>query len=582
MSELKFRISAGEIFNSSPLFVLTRHFFRRLFLNETVFFEEQMMAKVIGTVAILSIFPAYVADSLLFSYLLYPEKGTAWTETALFTTIIMLFVGLITLFVWEVIFLDRRDYLNLMALPVRPLMIFSAKFLSLVLFVGLFVVGLNSISSLVFAIYIGESRAYGILATAGLLLTHLLVMLAAGSFIFFSLSFVSGLLNILLRGKIFRRLADLLRFGLIVFHIFTLYFFLIDTKWISHKYQNLQALKEAPTVFMMNFPPLWFTGLYQVLLGYREPFFEKLMTRGLLALAASVGAFFLIILISYSRYLKKVAPEGAAHLRPSLLRRAFEPILNLTILRNKVSRAVFWFYQSVLIRSRLHRNRIMSYLGIGFGLTMIMLISTGKYFWKFQSGSMLSLPLALTFFLLVGIRDASNLPVNFPAGWVFMVSEGSEKWPYFSALRKCVFIFFILPLYLLLFIFYVFIWNWESAAVHCLYNLAFAVLLMEAVFFQQKKFPFVCSYLPGKSKLHVLWLAYLASFLAYIYIPRWVEPEFLARPQRLIFLYLALFLLLLGLNLYYRLYFYRRQEIIYEDQPDVSPIELFHSAQSVK
>lgn len=579
MSDLKLSLlKVKEIFNSSPLFVLTRHFFRRLFLNETVFFEEQMVAKVIGIIAILSIFPAYVADSLLFLYLLFPERGTAWAETALFTTIIMLFVGLITLFVWEVIFLDRRDYLNLTVLPLRPLKIFSAKFLSLVLFVGLFVAGLNSLSSFVFAIYLGESRAYGLLSGLALFMVHLLVMLAAGSFIFFMLSCISGLLSILLRGKIFRSLADILRFGLIMAHIFALYFFLIDTKWISHKYQSFQALKEAPTAFMMNFPPLWFTGLYQVLLGYREPFFEKLMARGLLALAASVGAFFLITLISYSRYLKKVSPEGAKHLRPSLLRRILEPVLNLTILRNKISRAIFWFYHSVLFRSRLHRNRILSYLAVGFGLTMIILVSSGKYFWKYHQGSILSLPLALSFFLLVGIREAGSIPVNFPAGWVFKISEAPEKWPYFSALRKCVFIFFILPLYLLLFVFYSLIWNWEAAAVHCLYDLALAVLLMEALFFQQKKFPFVCSYVPGKSKMHVLWLVYLASFLAYIYLPRWVEPEFLARPGLLIYLYLVLFLLLLGLNLYHRLRFYRRNDIIYEDQPEISPVELLRSA----
>ncbi|MBC7361601.1 MAG: hypothetical protein H5U06_04875 [Candidatus Aminicenantes bacterium] len=560
-----------------PSVVLTRHFFRRLFLNETVFFEEQMIQKTIGVIAIMSIFPAYIADSLLFIYLLKPEKGTAWAETALFITFIMLLIGLITLFEWEVMFLDRRDYLNLMPLPLRPLTVFSAKFLSLVIFVGLFAIGINSLSSVVFAMYLSESRSYGLFSAVLLLLTHLLVMLAASCFIFFSMALVVGLFNILLRGKLFQHLLEIIRFGLIVAHIFILYFFVLDTRWIQERFQNIQALKDSPTPFMMNFPPLWFTGLYQVLSGNREPFFRTLASKALISLTLVIGAFFLITLISYSRYLKKISPEGARHYRPSLFRKIIEPVLNFTILKDSVQRASFWFYHSVLTRSRMHRNKIFTYLGLGLGLTLIIFVSTGKFFWKYQSGNMLSLPLALTFFLLVGIREANSLPVNQPASWIFMLSEGNEKWPYYSALRKCIFIFFILPLYLSLFIFYFFLWDWKIAGIHCLYGLVFAILLVEILLFQLRKFPFACSYVPGKSRVHVFWLLYLFLFLAYVYVPRWIEPAFLSYPSRLLGLYLALALVLAGLRFYHRHYFYPKQKIMFEDLPEVSVIELFHA-----
>ncbi len=415
---------------SWPLLILTRHFFRRLFLNETVFFEEQAIQKTIGIIAILSIFPAYIAESLLFINLLERERGTAWSETALFTTLIMLLIGLITLFEWDVIFLDRRDFQNLRPLPLRPLSVFPAKFLSLVLFVGLFAAGINSLSSLVFAMYLSESRGYGLLAGFLLLLIHLLVMLAAGGFIFFSMALLVGLFNILLRGKFFSGLLDTIRFGLIVAHIFFLYFFVLDTKWIQERFENIQALKNTPTPFMMNYPPLWFTGLYQVLSGNREPFFQELASRALLSLSAVIGAFFLLALISYSRYLKKVSPEGARHLRPSIVRKIFEPVLNFTILRDPGQRGSFWFYHSVLNRSRIHRNKIIIYFSLGLGLSLILPVSTGRYFWKYQAGNMLSLPLVLSFFLLVGAKEASSLPANQPASWVFMVSEGAEKWPY--------------------------------------------------------------------------------------------------------------------------------------------------------
>lgn len=562
---------------SWPLLILTRHFFRRLFLNETVFFEEQAIQKTIGIIAILSIFPAYIAESLLFIYLLERERGTAWSETALFTTLIMLLIGLITLFEWDVIFLDRRDFQNLRPLPLRPLSVFPAKFLSLVLFVGLFAAGINSLSSLVFAMYLSESRGYGLLAGFLLLLIHLLVMLAAGGFIFFSMALLVGLFNILLRGKFFSGLLDTIRFGLIVAHIFFLYFFVLDTKWIQERFENIQALKNTPTPFMMNYPPLWFTGLYQVLSGNREPFFQELASRALLSLSAVIGAFFLLTLISYSRYLKKVSPEGARHLRPSIVRKIFEPVLNFTILRDPGQRGSFWFYHSVLNRSRIHRNKIIIYFSLGLGLSLILLVSTGRYFWKYQAGNMLSLPLVLSFFLLVGAKEASSLPANQPASWVFMVSEGAEKWPYFSAFKKCLILHLVLPLHLALFIFYSILWDWKRAGIHCLYSVVFAVLLMEILFFRQRKFPFACSYLPGKSRIHSRWLVYVIAFFSYILTPRWIEPYFLRRPSSLIGLFLGLAIILIGLKIYHACYFYRKENILYEDLPELSPVELLQA-----
>jgi hypothetical protein len=489
----------------------------------------------------------------------------------------MILIGLITLFEWEVIFLDRKDYLNLMPLPVKPLTVFSAKFFSLIMFVGLFAVGINSLSSVVFAMFLSESRAYGLLSGLVLFLVHLLVMVAAGSFIFFAMAFIAGFFNILLRGKIFQRISDLIRFGLIVAHIFILYFFLFDTRFIQKQFENIQALKETPTAFMMNFPPLWFTGLYQVLMGDNDIFFKTLASRGLIALAISIGVFFLITLFSYSRHLKKISPEGAKHFRPSILRRLLEPVLNLTILRQPAERAVFWFYESAMTRSRFHRTRIMSYVGIGLGITLIMFVSTGKFFWKYQSGNMLSLSLVLTFFLLAGIRDAANIPLNYEANWAFEITEYPDRWAYFSGLRKSVFIFFLLPLYVIFFVLYGLIWNWKAAGLHVLYDLAFAVLLMEALFFQRRKFPFASSYVPGKSKIHIFWWVYLLLFLGYIFIPRWLEPYFLARASRFISFYVIFILILSGLWLYYKLYFYVKNQLLYKDNPEPLLIGLFDS-----
>jgi len=101
--------------------------------------------------------------------------------------------------------------------------------------------------------------------------------------------------------------------------------------------------------------------------------------------------------------------------------------------------------------------------------------------------------------------------------------------------------------------------------------------LMEVLFFQHKKFPFACSYLPGKSQLHVLWLVYLFLFLAYILIPRWLEPEVLAGTSHFIILYAVFILIAVALWLYHKFKFYPKHNLIYEDNPEPSIVELFHA-----
>ncbi|PMP94040.1 MAG: hypothetical protein C0168_10280 [Candidatus Aminicenantes bacterium] len=105
----------------------------------------------------------------------------------------------------------------------------------------------------------------------------------------------------------------------------------------------------------------------------------------------------------------------------------------------------------------------------------------------------------MTFFLLIGIKDANSLPVNWSANWVFVTSEGPGKWPYFSAFRKVVFLFYLLPLYLSLFVFYSFLWGWRKSGLHCLYDLVFAVFLMEILILPAAQISF-CLFLPAREK----------------------------------------------------------------------------------
>ena len=169
-----------------PYPVLVRHFFQRLFQNDFVAFEDQMKEKTISILAIIAILSAHVANSILMKYMYGADEGTSWLEKCFFASFIMLILGFITVFEWDILFPDSRDFANLMVLPIRLRTIFTAKFTSLCGFVGLFAFGANILAFLPFWFYLPKWQAEGdLLFFTRFIFVHLICLFAASFFVFF-------------------------------------------------------------------------------------------------------------------------------------------------------------------------------------------------------------------------------------------------------------------------------------------------------------------------------------------------------------------------------------------------------------
>ena len=209
--------------------VLTRHFFNRLFQNDIVDFEDQMKERTIGVLAILAGFCGFFAYIALYKYAWIEDTGTSWREKALLTTLYMLVMGLVAVLEWDIIFPDSRDFANLSPLPLHARTLFAAKFSSLFLFVGIFALGINSISTLSFLVYLPQWQPSPLVFAGKLLLVHLLTMFLACFFVFFFNVALIGLLLSLLGYRLFTRLSAYIRslFLLIYVSLFLLYFRLL-------------------------------------------------------------------------------------------------------------------------------------------------------------------------------------------------------------------------------------------------------------------------------------------------------------------------------------------------------------------
>jgi len=146
--------------NDKQFYVLLRHFVLRMFNNDMLKYENQGRERVIVGLTILTMAGGYITHKLLVQYLFPALSGvsidTIWVKKTVFLTLTMALTGIITVFSWENIFPDRKDYMNLLVLPVKMRTLFAAKFFSLLIFVGLLSIAFNICSLFIFTFYLAE------------------------------------------------------------------------------------------------------------------------------------------------------------------------------------------------------------------------------------------------------------------------------------------------------------------------------------------------------------------------------------------------------------------------------------------
>lgn len=559
--------------------VLSRHFYLRLFMNDVVFFEEQMKEKVIAFLALVSIFSVHVANSILYRYIYYADAGTSWVEKSYFMSYLMVMMGFITVLQWDILFVDRRDFSNLIGLPVKIRVVFASKFASLCLFIGLFAVGANALSVIIFSLILPSWQSKSLIYAMRYALVHLLCSFSACFFIFFSTILLIGLLQNVLGYRWFHHASLFIRAILLIAFVFLMILFFSETITVSNSMTSFLDLRESNPSFFLFFPPMWFVGLYETLVGPSDPFFSGLARIAVLALVIPTLAFFLSAALSYTRYLRRMAEVKKRRFSFFGLRHFFSGVVRKTVLRHPVQRAVCVFFGKTLRKSMFHKMRLASFLAVAAGLILVLMVSNAAQIKDFSktNKSLLSIPLILSFFLVVGISRIVNIPSSIDANWIFRLTEKKDRKHYLLGLKKGILFFAVGPLHILLFVFYTMIWNWREAALHSLFGLFVSLLLMEVLFFRFQKIPFACSYLPGKERMHVLWAVYIAGFVQYVMLLSALELTFFRNPHRFYLFYLTCMILILASNVFQNIRFSRRFNLKFEEKPEPALLGLTSS-----
>jgi hypothetical protein len=556
--------------------ILSAHFFGRLFRNETVDFEDQMKEKLYVALTLLAVFFAWASWLMLFKYHFVADLNRSWQEKNYIFTLMMLVFALITLLEWDILFPDRQDFLNLTPLPVRLRTVFAAKLASFVMFVGLFSVAMMSVSAVLFSIYLAEWRANSLVLAGRYVVSHILAGFAAALVVFFTFVFLQFLLMAVLPHGLYKRVSLAVRFLLIAALVFLLLSFIAAPSVLGRSFHDLGDLKEGGDMFMFRFPPLWFVGLYEVLLGTRDAvFIAEARTAGLSLLAALL-AFAAASGLSYHRHLRKtleVQKSAPAFFRG---REVWRKALAVTVLRTPEERTVYGFFADTLRASSKHRTAFSYYLAVGAASILLLAAAYRQAFRMLtpDNGFLLAQPLLLAFTIIVGIRVLVDQPAASEANWIFRMTETGATRRYLDGLKKAIFIKLVLPLFLAVFALHAFLWGPGLAFVHAAFGTVVSGLAVAAAFYRYRKVPFACTYVPGKIKLHFTAIPALIGLLLTMMALTAIEKAVLGDPVRSGAAVLAGAAVLgLALRLGNRR-FYRDNGLVYEEEPESAMVEL--------
>ncbi|MCX6565593.1 MAG: hypothetical protein NTW38_04100 [Candidatus Aminicenantes bacterium] len=550
--------------------VLVRHFFIRFFQNDVFPFEDQMKEKLYVVLAMLAPLGWVLASSLYGPYIFNADNGESWFEKCILVSFFMVLMIFITLLEWDVLFIDRRDYANLAGLPVKPKTVFRAKFVSLLFFVALYAAAVNSLSGIATGFFlpqwIGNSLGSFFLYQAG----HWVSLTLSFYFSFFLILALEAVLLLLLGPRVFRSVSLVVRFLLATVCFAFLILYLVDHATLARIFEQVAEWRVNNRPLFLAVPPVWFTAIYEKIIGRVSFLYDIAAMRGVVALIG-LGLFAYFALgLSYRKHMRKSLEVSTRRRLFQSVGEQLQRIFDGLVLRHPVERAVFHYFGRTLKTSPRLKVRIAGMMAVAVGFLFVLVLGTKTLPVSAETAGLniLAIPLVLAIALLLAFRSGVNIPLTAEANWIFRLTEAPTKRSYFVALKKAVFCFGLLPLFLVMFGIYALLWGPGPAAVHTLFGLICSFYFREVLFWRYAKIPFSCLVVPGKAKVHYFWLLYFVAFLLTVSILCTVERALFLHPSAFPIFFGATIALLFGISLYQRLFIYEKLQIIYEEEPE--------------
>jgi hypothetical protein len=485
---------------NSQFHVLYREFLFRIFDVELLSADamgdaNRLLGRFAALLVCISLFLGMTALEFLGNGAPPARLLNLWKFEHFLVSTTMLVVGLFGVLSWDSIFPDRRDVLVLLPLPIRLSVMFTAKVAAtgtaLVMAVGL----LQSAAGLIWPFALATQP--GLAAVLRSVLAYWLTLLSAGAFTFCCVLDLQGIAAQILPRRLFLRLGSWLQLA-----AFSTIVSIYILQPLTPEKRHLDAAVRGSLLSWS--PSYWFLGLFQQLNGSAAlaPLARRAWTGLAIALTAAAVAY----VLCYLRTLRKIVEEPDIFQVPG---RGGQ----LPEIGSALQSALLHFSIRSLLRSRLHRLVLAFYYGMGFAFLVILLkrsvqpAGATTSIWAQTSAVLPAASAVIMVFAAVGTRVVFSLPVDLRGNWIFRVTPLGRVRDCVVANRRSLLLLATAPVWVVSTALCFAAFPWPVAIRHAVLLAGAAFVLVEVCLLGPQKIPFTCSYLPGKSQVHIAVLA---------------------------------------------------------------------------
>jgi len=350
--------------------LLVRHFIERFFNHETASADgdgKTRLVQLAFAAGIPGLMVAVYLWPLYHPVIVYPpHPGVApgpppyWVQVNhhfFFVIYSFVVMGLITVFEWDLFFPDLLDIQVMGTLPIKPRRVFMARVAAIGLLVGGFLFDANFMAPIILPMSTDPPNL--MLLETG----HVAAVVGSGLFAAFSIVAAQSVLLALFGERMFRKVSLLLQGSAVTGLVMLLLLFPVLSGVTP-------SLLQSGNRAIWLFPPYWFLGVYQNVLGGPSALaeFSTLQTIGWIALASAAAIAVTVYPIAYLRRVKTLVEGGAARRRKNTSVLAANAAADALFVRKPIGRAVFHFINQTLLRLPRYRIYLVLYGGVGLSV----------------------------------------------------------------------------------------------------------------------------------------------------------------------------------------------------------------------
>ncbi len=435
----------------------------------------------------------------------------AFPDEYFFIVLSMTVTGAVAVWRWDAIFPDRRDYINLVPLPISTRTIFFANLVAVLFLITLIAFDVNMASCVLFPTVVAAAQP-SLLFALKFAAVHALGVISSSIFAFLAVFSVLGIMLALLPARAVQRVSTYLR-GLVAVYLIAM----LCTSFVVP--ELLRRIKGPAPLWTFLMPSCWFASLCQFMRGRATPSMIELSRLtfpgiGLLAILA-LGMYAL----SYRRHFVRIGESSEGNMGAGSSSARTGEWFDRVILRTPFQKAGFRFVRNTLLRSESHRLIVTGVGGLALVLasqSMMQAFDGAKSMREVAlSPSALAIPFIVTFLFVLGLRFTFEMPADLRANWVFQLMLDSDHQESEPLVRKVVLVA-VLPVVVgLTFSAYVYLAGFTIALFHSLLIATWTVLLTNLVLVGFRKLPFTCTLPVFKQHSIVILVALVFGYLLY-------------------------------------------------------------------